>query len=83
MDASNKSCRIVELLDWQVTARFSGQFEWLYQQDVRSNGDDLNWLSVGARPEYALFDRFKRLANTPSCGWWRVAQDIDCGHYAP
>lgn len=59
MDASNKSWRVVELLDWQVTGRFSGEFEWLYQQDVRSNGDNLNWLSIGVRPVYALFDRFK------------------------
>ncbi|WP_460155652.1 carbohydrate porin [Pseudomonas sp. S2_H10] len=59
LDESNKSWRIVEFFDWQVTHSFSGQFEIVYQKDTRTAGNDLNWLSIGIRPIYAFTEQFK------------------------
>lgn len=59
LDNSNKSWRVVEYFDWQVTPRFGGQFQVVYQKDTRPDGDDQNWLSVGVRPVYAFTEQFK------------------------
>lgn len=59
LDDSSKSWRVVEFFDWQVTPRFGGQFEVVYQKDTRPDGDDQNWLSVGVRPSYAITEQFK------------------------
>ncbi|RJG09076.1 carbohydrate porin [Pseudomonas cavernicola] len=59
LDDSAKSWRVVEFFDWQVTPRFGGQFEVVYQKDTRPDGDDQNWLSVGVRPSYAITEQFK------------------------
>ncbi|MCY1285081.1 Maltoporin [compost metagenome] len=59
LDNSNQSWRVVEFFDWQVTPRFGGQFEVIYQKDKRPDGDDQNWLSVGVRPVYAITEQFK------------------------
>lgn len=61
LDNSNQSWRVVEFFDWQVSPRFGGQFNIVYQKDKRSDGEDQNWLSVGVRPVYALSDQFKLL----------------------
>ncbi|WP_350297918.1 maltoporin [Pseudomonas putida] len=61
LDNSNESWRVVEFFDWQVSPRFGGQFNIVYQKDKRSDGEDQNWLSVGVRPVYALSDQFKLL----------------------
>lgn len=51
LDDRNKSYRIVEFFDWQLTPRFGGQFRAVYQKDIRQGGADQNWLSsVCARP---------------------------------
>ena len=62
LDDSAKSWRVVEFFDWQVTPRFGGQFEVVYQKDKRQDGGDQDWLSVGVRPVYALTDEFKLVA---------------------
>ncbi|WP_423228008.1 maltoporin [Phytopseudomonas dryadis] len=59
LDDSNQSWRVVEYITWDMTPRLSGQFQIVYQKDSRPDGDDQNWLSVGARPVYALTDQFK------------------------
>ncbi|MBV7514593.1 carbohydrate porin [Pseudomonas sp. PDM25] len=59
LDDSNKSYRVVEFFDWQVTPRFGGQIEAVYQKDIRSDGSDQNWISLGVRPTYALTEQFK------------------------
>lgn len=59
LDNSNQSWRVVEFFDWQVTPRFSGQFNIVYQKDKRPDGNDQNWLSFGVRPVYAISDQFK------------------------
>lgn len=59
LDNANKSWRLVEFFDWQVTPHFGGQFEVVYQKDTRPDGDDQNWLSIGVRPVYAFTDQFK------------------------
>ncbi|HDS0918407.1 TPA: carbohydrate porin [Pseudomonas putida] len=59
LDNSNQSWRLVEFFDWQVTRAFSGQFQVVYQNDTRSDGQNQKWLSVGLRPIYAFTDQFK------------------------
>ncbi|UVH51827.1 carbohydrate porin [Pseudomonas sp. CBS] len=59
LDQDNKSWRAVEYFDWQVTPRFGGQIQAIYQKDIRANGSDQNWISLGVRPTYALTDQFK------------------------
>jgi maltoporin len=59
LDDSNKSYRVVEFFDWQVTPRFGGQVEAVYQKDIRPDGSDQNWISLGVRPAYALTEQFK------------------------
>ncbi|MBB3105190.1 maltoporin [Azomonas macrocytogenes] len=59
LDDSNKSWRLVENLVWQITPRFSGQFEVVYQKDIRTDSDDQRWLSIGVRPVYALTEHIK------------------------
>jgi len=61
LDDSAKSWRVVEFFDWQVTPRFSGQFQVVYQKDKRQGGDQ-DWISVGMRPVYALTEEFKLVA---------------------
>ena len=59
LDKSSKSYRAVEFFDWQVTPRFGGQVEAVYQKDVRPGRQDQNWMSLGVRPAYALSEQFK------------------------
>ncbi|MAX90472.1 MAG: maltoporin [Pseudomonas sp.] len=62
LDESAKSWRVVEFFDWQVTPRFGGQFQVVYQKDKRQDGGDQDWISVGVRPVYALTEEFKLVA---------------------
>ncbi len=62
LDESAKSWRVVEFFDWQVTPRFGGQFQAVYQKDARQDGGDQDWISVGVRPVYALTEEFKLVA---------------------
>ncbi len=62
LGSSDRSWRLVEFFDWQVTPRFSGQFQAVYQKDKRRDGGDQDWISVGVRPVYALTDQFKLVA---------------------
>jgi maltoporin len=62
LDESAKSWRVVEFFDWQVTPRFGGQFQAVYQKDKRQDGGDQDWISVGVRPVYALTEEFKLVA---------------------
>lgn len=62
LDDSAKSWRIVEFFDWQVTPRFGGQFQAVYQKDKRQDGGDQDWISVGVRPVYAFTEQFKLVA---------------------
>lgn len=59
LDNGNQSWRAVEYFDWQLTPRFGGQFQVVYQKDQRPDGHDQDWLSVGVRPVYAFSDHFK------------------------
>lgn len=59
LDNGSRSWRAVEFFDWQITPRFSGQFNVVYQKDVRPGDNDQNWLSVGVRPVYAITQEFK------------------------
>ncbi|GAB3466120.1 maltoporin [Azotobacter salinestris] len=59
LDKENKSWRLVEYFDWQTTERFGGQFQVVYQKDVRPDGDNSRWLSFGVRPVYAFTETFK------------------------
>ena len=59
LDNGNQSWRAVEYFDWQLTRRFGGQFQVVYQKDRRPDGNDQDWLSVGVRPVYAFSDHFK------------------------
>lgn len=58
LDNKNKSWRLVEFFDWQQ-GRWGGQAQFVYQKDVRDAGDSQRWVSVGARPYYALSEDFK------------------------
>ncbi|WP_019341685.1 maltoporin [Stutzerimonas stutzeri] len=62
LDESAKSWRVVEFFDWQVTPRFGGQFQAVYQKDKRQGGGEQDWISVGVRPVYALTEEFKLVA---------------------
>ena len=62
LDESAKSWRVVEFFDWQVTPRFGGQFQVVYQKDKRQGGGDQDWISLGVRPVYALTEEFKLVA---------------------
>lgn len=62
LEESAKSWRVVEFFDWQVTPRFGGQFQVVYQKDKRQGGGDQDWISVGGRPVYALTEEFKLVA---------------------
>lgn len=62
LDRDNQSWRVVEYFDWQVTPRFGGQFQVVYQKDRRPDGGDQDWLSVGVRPVYAFAEQFKLIA---------------------
>ncbi|MFJ2333671.1 MULTISPECIES: maltoporin [Pseudomonas] len=59
LDNSSKRYRIVEFFDWQVTPRFGGQVEAVYQKDFRPDGGNQEWLSLGVRPTYAITEQFK------------------------
>ena len=59
LDNSSKRYRIVEFFDWQVTPRFGGQIEAVYQKDFRPDGGNQEWLSLGVRPAYAITEQFK------------------------
>ncbi|OTG86319.1 maltoporin [Acinetobacter sp. ANC 4558] len=56
----DKSFRIVEYIDGQITENLSAQAEVIYQKDYRENAEDKqSWYSVGVRPVYAINDQFK------------------------
>ena len=59
LDNSSKRYRIVEFFDWQVTPRFGGQVEAVYQKDFRPDGGNQECLSLGVRPTYAISEQFK------------------------
>ena len=59
LDNSSKRYRIVEFFDWQVTPRFGGQIEAVYQKDFRPDGGNQEWLSLGVRSTYAISEQFK------------------------
>ena len=59
LDNSSKRYRIVEFFDWQVTPRFGGQVEAVYQKDFRPHGGHQEWMSLGVRPAYAVSEQFK------------------------
>ena len=59
LDNSSKRYRIVEFFDWQVTPRFGGQVEAVYQKDFRPHGGNQEWMSLGVRPAYAISEQFK------------------------
>ena len=59
LDNSSKRYRVVEFFDWQVTPRFGGQIEAVYQKDFRPDGGNQEWLSLGVRPAYAISEQFK------------------------
>ena len=59
LDNSSKRYRIVEFFDWQVTPRFGGQVEAVYQKDFRPDSGNQEWLSLGVRPTYAITEQFK------------------------
>ena len=59
LDNSSKRYRIVEFFDWQVTPRFGGQVEAVYQKDFRPDGGNQEWLSLGVRPTYAISEQCK------------------------
>lgn len=62
LDDRARSWRLVEFFDWQLTPRFGGQFQVVYQQDKRAGGYEQDWLSLGVRPSYALTEQFKLVA---------------------
>jgi len=59
LDNSSKRYRIVEFFDWQVTPRFGGQVEAVYQKDFRPHGGNQEWMSLGVRPAYAISEQLK------------------------
>ncbi|MCY1503354.1 Maltoporin [compost metagenome] len=59
LGSGDRSWRLVEFFDWQVTPRLGGQVELVYQNDVRQDGDDQGWLSLGGRTSYACSEHFK------------------------
>ncbi|MGP0172511.1 maltoporin [Pseudomonas sp. NCHU5208] len=59
LDNSNRSWRLVEFFDFQMTPRLGGQVELVYQKDKRPDGADQNWLSIGGRTSYAFTEQFK------------------------
>lgn len=62
LDDSSKRYRLVEFFDWQTTSRFGGQAAFVYQKDIRQQGRDQNWISLGVRPTYAILKQFKLIA---------------------
>lgn len=52
---SNKSYRIVEMLQWQASPQFSGMFTAVYQEQK----DNYKWFSIGVRPVWHVTDYFK------------------------
>lgn len=62
LDQDNKTWRVVEFFDWQVTPKFGGQVQAVYQKDKKPGGADQDWISVGVRPVYALTEQFKLMA---------------------
>lgn len=60
LSSEDKSWRIVEFFDAQLTDRFSTQAELIYQNDKREiSENDQEWFSAGIRPVYAFTDQFK------------------------
>ncbi|HEX7029270.1 MAG TPA: carbohydrate porin [Gammaproteobacteria bacterium] len=59
LGGDDRSWRILDYFDWQVTPRFGGELQVVYQEDFRDQGRDQDWLSIGARPVYAITRHFK------------------------
>ncbi|MBF6799077.1 carbohydrate porin [Acinetobacter baumannii] len=60
LSSKDKSWRVVEFIDGQITENFSAQAELIYQKDEREEAsNEQEWYSVGVRPVYALNDQFK------------------------
>jgi len=50
--------RLVEAFDWQIN-RLGGQATVVFQRDRAPGTSDVDWISVGARPVYALHEQIK------------------------
>lgn len=59
LNSDNESYRLVGFFGWQSTPRLGGQVQFVYQKEIRPDGDDRDWLSVGARTSYAFTEQFK------------------------
>lgn len=59
LGSNDRTWRVVEYFDWELSPRFSGQVAAVYQKDKRSNGADSEWVSLGIRPVYAITNEFK------------------------
>lgn len=59
LDRDSASYRVVDYFDWQVSPRFGGQFQVVYQTDKRPNTDDQHWASIGARTVYGFAEQWK------------------------
>lgn len=59
LDSSARRYRLVEFFDWQAGPRFGGQVEAVYQRDIRRDGKGQHWMSLGARPAYAINEQIK------------------------
>lgn len=59
LDRTNRSWRAVEYFDWQMSDKWSGQVQAVYQKDIRDDGGSQEWTSVGVRPVYAITNEFK------------------------
>lgn len=62
---SDKTFRIVEMLQWQTSSQFSGMFTAVYQDQK----DNYKWTSIGARPVYH-YDQYRKLQF--ELGWDQV-----------
>lgn len=57
-DSNTRRWRFNESLLWQITPKFSGMFDTIYEHQT-SPAYSQNWFSVGVRPVYAITDHFK------------------------
>ena len=59
LDRDARSWRLVEHFHWQLSPRFGGQLQAVYQKDKRPGAADQDWISLGIRPTYAFTEQFK------------------------
>jgi maltoporin len=60
LDSGVTRLRIVDVLTFQPTPAFGGQFGVIFQHDELDPGSQ-NWLTIGGRASYALSQHFKLL----------------------